>query len=196
MNKLFEQIELNEKWHIYSLKGRRLQSVSKLTKSITPYFNQVVVATRTAIKMTKAGNLTTPQQLIEQWNEKGRVSREKGTATHEFICQALNNEVFIEPPELYFDDKTGKHHLLDWKTAKLELFSRYGNLLDPFSHLTKANFNIYSIQLGICKEILQRNTGIEMGDSYIVHLKDDGNYQQYKALDLSDVIKSWGESHV
>lgn len=83
------------------------------------------------------------------------------------------------------------YHLFDWKTgAKFETSNRFGKLLEPFSDLDDCEFNIYSIQLAAYRLMIERNTGRQLGDSYIVHLREDG-HQFHKALDLRQRVEAW-----
>jgi hypothetical protein len=83
------------------------------------------------------------------------------------------------------------YHLFDWKTgSKFETANRFQKLLPPFDDLDDCEFNIYSIQLAAYRLIIERNTGKQLGDSYIVHLREDG-HQFHKALDLRERVEGW-----
>jgi ATP-dependent exoDNAse (exonuclease V) beta subunit len=92
---------------------------------------------------------------------------------------------------LAFSKLTNHYHILDWKTGKLELESPFGYLKFPFEDLSVASFNKYSLQLSIYRLILERNTGLYLGNSWLVHLKPDGTYQTFQALDLRSKALSW-----
>jgi len=228
----FRDIKLDSKWHTYTLNGKRLMSVSKILGGITPPFERDLIAARTAAKMTRKGEPTTAQQLIEKWEAKAKASLELGTKVHKTIAGVLSgvlldysldlpelsafNKFMIDNPIgidksielvvgdtnlfggiggtldlLYYDENKETYHIIDWKTGNFELENEYGNLLSPFDHLTKSEYNKYSIQLGLYKLILKRNTDFQFGDSYIVHLGDDGQFATYKALELDEEIKEW-----
>lgn len=90
--------------------------------------------------------------------------------------------------------QTGGYHLFDWKTgSKFETSNRFGRLLEPFNDLDDCEFNIYSIQLATYRLMIERNTGKQLGDSYIVHLKEDG-HQFHRALDLRGRVEEWLKS--
>lgn len=84
---------------------------------------------------------------------------------------------------------TGQHHILDWKTGKLESENGFGNMLQPFDHLDDCSLNHYSLQLSIYQIILQRNTELDLGPSYLVHLTD--TFRIVKARDLMEAAQSW-----
>lgn len=88
------------------------------------------------------------------------------------------------------------YHLFDWKTGgKFETANRFGKLLAPFDDLDDCEFNIYSIQLAAYRLMIERNAGKQLGDSYIVHLREDG-HQFHKALDLRERVEAWLKSRV
>lgn len=91
---------------------------------------------------------------------------------------------------LAHNTQTG-YHLLDWKTGgKFETSNRFGKLLEPFNDLDDCEFNIYSLQLSAYRLIIERNAGLSLSDSYIVHLREDG-HQFHKALDLRERVEAW-----
>ena len=234
--KQFEQIEFNEKYHIYKLNGKRLKSVSSLLKQVTSPFDRDLIAARKAAKMTREGNPTTAQELIVAWEEKGEKSRNLGTMVHQIISSIFQgllvsststpeiiafNKWYTRSKEdyrciatelpigdadlfggiggtidtLFLRKETGMYHIVDWKTGKMEMIDIWGNLLSPFNYLDKSHINKYSIQLGMYKKILEKNTGIKFGDSFIVHLGSDGEYNEYKAKNFDSVINEWSKSY-
>lgn len=88
---------------------------------------------------------------------------------------------------------TSKFHLFDWKTGKLNHTNDFSNLRPPFDDLDAAQFQKYSLQLGLYRLILERNAGLPtpLGDSYLVHLTPHGSYQIHQALDLGDRLTNW-----
>ena len=75
---------------------------------------------------------------------------------------------------LMFNDQEKTFHLFDWKTGKFSYRTRYGEkLLGPFSRYDDSKFNRYSLQLSLYRLIIERNTNLPLGDSYIVHLTPD-----------------------
>ena len=86
---------------------------------------------------------------------------------------------------MFFSPDTGKYHLWDWKTGKLDLDNKWEDLLAPFGYLSASKFNIYSIQISLYRLMIERNTGFDLGDSYIVHLTPSG-FQVHRAIDLRE----------
>lgn len=91
---------------------------------------------------------------------------------------------------LFFNGEAGHSNIFDWKSGKFGLDNHFQKLLYPFHDLDDCEFNIYSIQLSLYRLILDRNAGIELGDSYIVHLDGD-RYEIHQALNLQDRCLEW-----
>jgi len=91
---------------------------------------------------------------------------------------------------MLFSPKTGKYHIWDWKTGKFELNNRFENLLYPFSSLDASKFHIYSLQTSLYRLIIERNTPLELGDSYLVHLSDQGA-QIHRAVDFRQQLADY-----
>lgn len=89
--------------------------------------------------------------------------------------------------------ETGKHHIWDWKTGKFDLDNQWENLLKPFDYLSASKLNIYSLQVSLYRLIIERNTGLDLGDSYIVHLSAANGYQVHRAIDLRERLMDWME---
>ena len=85
---------------------------------------------------------------------------------------------------VFYGQDTEQYHVWDWKTGKFDTANRFENLLPPFSHLDASKLHIYSLQTSLYRLIIERNTDLEMGDSYLVHLGPDGNYMVHQAVDL------------
>lgn len=94
---------------------------------------------------------------------------------------------------LFFSPETGKHHIWDWKTGKFDLENQWENLLPPFDYLSASKLNIYSLQVSLYRLIIERNTGLDLGDSYIVHLSAANGYQVHRAIDLRERLMDFME---
>lgn len=91
---------------------------------------------------------------------------------------------------LFYSSKTGKYHPIDWKTGKsFSSNNSFQNLKSPFDDLEDCHLIRYSLQLSSYKLILARNTGLDLGDGYIIYLGE--NYGEYKALDFSARLQNW-----
>lgn len=82
-------------------------------------------------------------------------------------------------------------NIWDWKTGKFFLENPFQQLLPPFDDLSASEFNKYSLQTSLYRLIVERHTGLELGDSQIVHLAQSGAYQIHTALDLRDRLLEW-----
>lgn len=91
---------------------------------------------------------------------------------------------------LLFSHETQKYHLWDWKTGKFQLSNQWQALLKPFDYLDDCQLNVYSLQTSLYRLIIERNTALDLGDSYLIHLSADG-YQVYRALDLRERLLDW-----
>lgn len=92
---------------------------------------------------------------------------------------------------LFYSEETKKFHIYDWKTGeKFDIHNPWQNLILPFDDLPNCHLMKYSLQLSVYRLILKRNTGLPLGDSFIIKLSAEG-YQEYKAFDYSDRIEQW-----
>lgn len=87
---------------------------------------------------------------------------------------------------LFLNPETKQYHIWDWKTGKFDLENKWESLLRPFDYLSASKFNIYSLQVSLYRLIIERNTGLDLGDSYIVHLSAANGYQVHRAIDLRE----------
>lgn len=91
---------------------------------------------------------------------------------------------------MFYSKETGQHHLWDWKTGKFETSNRWQKLFPPFDYLEDCQLNVYSLQVSLYRLIIESNTDLDLGDSYLVHLSPDG-YQVHRAVDLRAKLISW-----
>ena len=73
-------IIFNEARHTYTIGGSILQSVTNIVENCFPKFDAELHAKNTAAKMG-----ITPKEVIAMWEQKGKESRELGTAMHQKI---------------------------------------------------------------------------------------------------------------
>lgn len=84
-------IQFDAKRHIYTIEGKVLTSVTQYLKRFQKPFDKEYWS---EIKANERG--ITVDEMLAEWAEKGRVSREKGTMVHSHIeqkLQAFQNEV-------------------------------------------------------------------------------------------------------
>lgn len=99
--------------------------------------------------------------------------------------------------QVFFNKKSGMLELWDWKTnKKIDTYSKY-NLSNELSHLDKSKLTIYSLQLSLYKHILEKNTNLKLGDSYICWFNENNdNYHVYKCHDLQNEVKIMLDVHM
>ena len=92
--------------------------------------------------------------------------------------------------QLFYNKKSGMLELWDWKTnEKIDTESKY-KLLSPISHISQAKLDVYSLQLSLYKLIVQKNTNLKLGDSYLVWFNESNDsYKIYKCHDYQDEVK-------
>jgi ATP-dependent exoDNAse (exonuclease V) beta subunit len=81
-----------------------------------------------------------------------------------------------------YNTKTNKFYIADYKTnKKFDFDSKYNNYyLDPISHIEECEFNTYSLQTSIYRYIIEKNLGIELGDSVVVWFNEKNS--EYEAI--------------
>lgn len=90
--------------------------------------------------------------------------------------------------QLFYNKKYNEFQIFDWKTNKcIDMENAYGNkFLPPVSHLDVCEFNTYSLQLSIYKYILEKNTNVKVGNTYIVWFNElNEEYKIFKCKDYT-----------
>lgn len=84
--------------------------------------------------------------------------------------------------KLFYNTTAKALQIWDYKTNKEILkHSKYKNkMLGDLSHLQECEFNTYSLQLSIYKLIIERNTNLKLGNSYIVWINEVND--KYKVI--------------
>jgi len=107
----------------------------------------------------------------------------------EYVVGDINLELCGTFDRLYYNESSGEYEIWDFKTDK-EL--RYSNKYNKFKmfNLDECEFEKYSLQTSLYKLIIQENTPIQLGESYIVHFdwKTD-KYEIIKTNDYTNLIK-------
>lgn len=210
MSTNFKDIQFNAEYHTYTLNGQRLNNVSRAIKEFQIPFDRDGIArdakgeagralgTRVHqyIQNTLLGNIGQSDPFLSL---NGLLPEEK---TFNQLWANLEG-VIIKPDHvemvigdsrlgiagtldsLLLNTDTGLHHVWDFKTGKFDIDNPWQNLLPPFDDLSDCKLNMYSLQVSLYRLILQRNTALKLGDSYIVHLSKMG-YKIHKALDLTE----------
>ena len=94
--------------------------------------------------------------------------------------------------QLFWNTKTNDLQIWDWKTNKeIKRKNRWQQFKEPLSHLDVCEFNTYSLQLSLYRYIIEKNTNIELGDSYIVWFNEkNNNYEPIKCRDYRNEVKA------
>lgn len=93
---------------------------------------------------------------------------------------------------LLVSGNSGLAHIWDWKTGgKFNTVNRWEQLLAPFNDLDNCELSVYSLQVSLYRLIVERNTGLALGDSYIVHLPPEGPAYVHPAIDLRERLVAW-----
>lgn len=84
--------------------------------------------------------------------------------------------------KLFYNVLAGCLQIWDYKTNKeISSFSKYKNrMIGPLSHLQECEMSTYSLQLSMYKMIIERNTSLRLGNSYLVWIND--NNKKYKVI--------------
>jgi len=91
--------------------------------------------------------------------------------------------------QVFYNKKSGQLELWDWKTnSKFDTKSSY-KLKAPLAHLDSSKLSEYSLQLGLYKHIVEKNTSLRFGTSRLVWFDaENEKYHVYDALDIEDEI--------
>lgn len=93
---------------------------------------------------------------------------------------------------LFWNEKAQCYQIWDWKTnTKLNMYSKYGDFMKaPIDHLEDCEFIHYSLQLSLYRYIIEKNTSIDLGTSYIVWFNEENDgYKVIECMDLRKEIK-------
>lgn len=86
---------------------------------------------------------------------------------------------------LFFNVKTGEFQIWDWKTnKKFEMEMKTRHFQDKLFILEDSDLEIYSLQLAMYKLIIEKNTDIKLGKSYVVWFSH--NNDNYKIIETKD----------
>jgi len=86
---------------------------------------------------------------------------------------------------LFYNVKAGEFQIWDHKTNKKLTMNSERRMKDELYMLEESDFNIYSLQLGIYKYIIEKNTKIKLGKSYIIWYSH--NNDNYKIIEMKDL---------
>ena len=92
---------------------------------------------------------------------------------------------------LFYNKKAKCFQIWDWKTNKKfdkEMKSRH--LKDKLYMLEESDLELYSLQLAMYKHIIEKNTGLKLGQSYVVWFShNNDSYEVIKCKDREYYVK-------
>lgn len=97
--------------------------------------------------------------------------------------------------QIFYDEKTNKYYIFDWKTNKEIKTTGYCKLKDDLGHLDECEYILYSLQLGLYKHILEKH-GAEINSCFICWFGKDGKYKVIETLELKEEINMIISSHI
>ena len=108
----------------------------------------------------------------------------------EWVIYDKDLDVAGQIDRVFYNLLTEQYEIWDWKTNK-EI--KYGERWDPrflggFSNFPICEFNKFSIQTSLYKLILQRNTSLNLGPSYIGWLNE--NLKEMEVIKLDDMTSA------
>ena len=93
--------------------------------------------------------------------------------------------------KLFYNVVDSELQIWDYKTNKeIATHSKYKNkMTNGLEHLAECEYNTYSLQLGVYKKIIEKNTDLKIGKSYICWVNDkNSNYIVMKTADLEKEV--------
>ena len=94
---VFSGIRFNPEYHSYTFDGHRTVSVTRVTGSVNPPFDEIARSEASAEKMRAEGKDITAEQLRRQWKLGNVVATAKGTAVPNYIEHAIAQK-FLKYP--------------------------------------------------------------------------------------------------
>jgi len=103
----------------------------------------------------------------------------------EFVVYDVESMIAGMLDILFYNVKTKEIQIYDWKTNKKFSNGETGrHLLGELCVIEDCDLEIYSLQLSMYKYIIEKNTGIKLGKSYIVWFSH--NNDSYKIIETKD----------
>jgi hypothetical protein len=92
---------------------------------------------------------------------------------------------------IVFNKKTQKIEIWDYKTSRaIKKENRFQKMKTPIMDLDDCEFTHYGLQLNIYKHIIEKNTGLKLGDCRLIWINEvNDNYQFITLPDMSFEIK-------
>ena len=93
--------------------------------------------------------------------------------------------------QLFWNNKSEELQIWDWKTnKKIGRSNRWQQFKEPISHLDVCEFNTYSLQLSLYRYLIEKNTNLKLGESYIVWFNEKNDkYEPIKCRDYRKEVQ-------
>jgi hypothetical protein len=110
----------------------------------------------------------------------------------EFIVYDLEYKISGMLDQLFYNVKMNCLDIYDWKTNKeIKTVNQYQKMLLPVNHLDDCNYWEYSLQLNLYKWIIEKNTGIKIGNMCVIWLnQNNSDFQLFKISDMQNEIQA------
>lgn len=100
---------------------------------------------------------------------------------------------------LFYNKKSNCLEIWDYKTNKeIKESNNFGEQFkSPISHLDVCEMNTYSLQLGLYKHIIEKNTNLTIGNCYLIWINENNpSYKLFKTKDCTAELKLMIEQHI
>lgn len=178
VSQLLEQWENNSK--ISMLKGTLVHQFieAKLSNNQFDYPNELILKNFGFDPIQSPFNNIV--QLVEKFfidsaNKLIPVATEQIIGDYNFLIGGTIDQIF-------YNHKSQQLEIWDWKTnKKFNLKSKFCHL-PPLEHIPDSEYDLYSLQLSFYKFIIETNTNLQLGTSYLAWFNEDANnYKIYPA---------------
>lgn len=85
----FQEIDFDKENHLYSYRGTPLRSVTQVVGSLKPPFDTARLSASTARKRGVPVDV-----ILKEWEDAGRIGREKGTLVHSYVDTRAHNQAW------------------------------------------------------------------------------------------------------
>jgi hypothetical protein len=108
----------------------------------------------------------------------------------EFTVGDLDYGIAGKLDRIYYNENSGEYEVWDFKTdKKLKYSNKYQKI--ALFNLDDCEFDKYSLQTSLYKHLIEKNTGIKLGVSYVVHFDKLQNlYNIIECIDYTQLIKN------
>jgi ATP-dependent exoDNAse (exonuclease V) beta subunit len=82
--------------------------------------------------------------------------------------------------KLFYNVEEDELQIWDYKTNKeINMSSKYkSKMINGLNHLEECEYNTYSLQLSIYKKIIEKNTSLKIGKSYLCWINEENDSYQ------------------